>query len=228
MPTHKSDKWIYFPFRSKNFWPTHPQTPASSPSSVLCRENINIQIKSVNKASVIQITTLSATVFMGWVMGFFFCCCCPKKPTWMQESERERGGNRFQRRVQKPELTEGEEWVMSLWHIQEGRGRREGERKRKLYDKFLCILLQSYANFHRVRVWMEAWRTPTCWRDGPAGRDGPRFGCGCAQLMTTSNINWAQGLGPRVTTESKSKLLFLLLKNDCGRLLLIVTRPWHC
>lgn len=71
VPTHKSDKWIYFHFRSRNFWPTRPQTPASSPSSVLCREEINSQINSVNKASVIQITTLSETVFMWWVMGFF-------------------------------------------------------------------------------------------------------------------------------------------------------------
>lgn len=28
------------------------------------------------------------------------------------------------------------------------------------------------------------------------GRDGPQFGCSCAQLMTTSNIDSLSGLGP--------------------------------
>lgn len=114
---------FFSPFRSRSFWRTRPLTLASWPSSVLCEEKTEGQIKSFNKkATVIWIRCLSASLIY-----VFLTCCCPLRADVTEEPESKGGGNSSQRRVRRLRSQRGRsEWCHLHISRKGGEGRREG------------------------------------------------------------------------------------------------------
>lgn len=161
----------------------------------------NIQTEILNK--MLQLLEVSTACWC------FFCSCFCTAHTWNSnpqgtETSNQKRWDHFTEAGAKSDVTEGEEWVMSFWCIQKGRGRREGGREREREkgscpDKFLCVFFQSYSSCHKALDWFGGQaEKPTCWTRGAEGKEGHQFSCG-AGLSTPSNINTFSGLRPQLT-----------------------------
>lgn len=219
MLIYRSDKWIYFPFRSRNFWPTRPLTLASLPSSVLCKENTKIQIQSFNKEPLLFKSDVSLLLFFVFFNALTCCCSHERRSPRAKEVGIVPGGG-------------FEGWghrgggVSDVIRAYPGREGKEGGREREKgscsisFCVYLSKVTQTFAK-HGFE-----WR-PSGHQHAEETVLGREMGPSLAAVVHS----WWQH---QVLTHSRpealsdhreeSKSLFLLLKKECGGMI----HPFRC